>query len=60
MVTAVRSIHLLVDESLKLLQAGQTKELQALFDEVKANSDALVAATLAGTDAAALLDAANG
>lgn len=57
---AVQTIHSLVDEGLKLLQAGQTEELEALLNEIKGNSDALVAATLEGTDAAALIDAANG
>lgn len=59
-VAANQSIHFLVDEGLKLLQAGQTEELEALFEEVKANSEALVAATLEGTKAAELIDAANG
>ena len=59
-VAANQATHMLVEEGIKLLQAGQTEELQALFDEVKANSEALVAATLEGTKAAELLDAANG
>ncbi len=59
-VAATQAIHLLVEEGEKLLKAGQSEALQALFDEVKANSEALVAATLEGTKAAELLDAANG
>jgi mevalonate kinase len=57
---AVSTIHALADEGLKLLQAGSTEELEALLNDVKANSDALVAATIEGTEAAGLIDAANG
>ncbi len=58
--SAVESINLLVAEALKLLQANDPAALEALLLEVQANGEALVQATIAGTEAAALVDAANG
>ncbi len=57
---ALQTIESLVVEAKQLLAQGDLEGLDELLTEVQANSEALVAATLEGSEAAHLLDAANG
>ena len=57
---ALQTIKSLVTEAKQLLEQGNLEGLDELLTEVEANSEALVAATIEGSEAAALLDANNG
>jgi hypothetical protein len=55
-VAAVTSINTMVASIQASLANGDTEAASALLAEIQVNSEALVAATLAGTDAAHLVD----
>lgn len=57
---ALQTIKSLVTEAKQLLEQGNLEGLDELLSEVEANSEALVHATIEGSEAAALLDANNG
>ena len=57
---AIDSIHANVAEVRQLLAVNDVSGAQALLDDIEANSEALVAATLENADVTAAVDAING